>query len=285
MSHAKQNLPRALATPARVQNTGRRAIVLRWKLLSRLASIVVLAVVGVVTAVVLLGGASSQAVSERRVDHEVSTLLAGLPQRVGTLGVPSAPVTVQLYADLKDPTSREWFLEDFPAIVQHDVRTGAIRIEFRAYKTNTYFPEEFVKEQTAALAAGAQNKLWNFVDTFYHEQGSETKTYVTESYVDGIARQVPGLNLTEWHAARHTGRREEQATAEDQAAKALGLHVTPAFRIGPTGGAMKSLSGHEIIQYSGQANPVAMVSAQDIGEVIEQLTREGRADRGADAHH
>ena len=141
-----------------------------------------------------------------------------------------------------------------------------------------------MKEQTAALAAGAQDRLWNFVDTFYHEQRSESEAYVTESYLDGIARQIPGLSLAQWHAARHTGRREEQTTAEDQAANALGLHVTPAFRIGPTGGPMKSLAGHEIIQYEGQRHPVAMVQAGDIGKAIEQLTRERRAGRGTTTH-
>jgi hypothetical protein len=197
-------------------------------------------------------------------------LLAGIPQHGSTLGDQAAPVTLEVFTDLKDPDSRSWFLTDLPAIIRDYVRTGALNLEDHAYKTNTFFPQEFVKEQTAALAAGAQDKLWNFIYTFYHEQGSEFAAYVTETYLDNIARQVPGLNLARWHTDRHTERREEQTTLEDHTARALGLHVTPSFRIGKTGGTMHNYAGHAVIKY-GEQHPIALPEASDIGKAIHEL--------------
>ena len=213
---------------------------------------------------------SASAALERRTGPAVSALLAGIPQRGSELGRANAPVALEIYADLKDPDCRDWFDNRLPAIVRDYVRTGVLRIQFHSYKTNTFSPQEFVKQQTAALAAGARNKLWNFIATFYREQGSEFSDYVTEGYLDGIAKQVPGLNLAQWRIDRQTGRREEAVTEEDRAARALGLHVTPSFRIGRTGRIMKDLTGHSITKY-GEQHPIALPTAEDVGKAIEEL--------------
>ena len=274
MGRTTQNLPRAFREPKRARATERAtgtsdAI---WALASSLT----LAAATVLTALVLIPHTGSQAAAERRIDHEVNTLLAGIPQRERTLGNPAAPVTLQVFLDLKDPDSRNWFLTKLPAIIHSYVRTGALKLEYRAYKTNTFKPQTFVKGQTAALAAGAQDKLWNYIDTFYHEQGNEFISYVTESYLQNIARQVPGLNLAQWRADRHTGRREEQTTSEDQTARGLGLHVTPSFRIGQTGGKMRNFVGHAIIKYGSQ-HPIALPDVNDIGKAIPEVDYQQQA--------
>jgi hypothetical protein len=206
-------------------------------------------------------------------DHTVGTLLAGIPQEGATLGDTKAPFTIEVFIDLEDPTSRWWFREDLPAIIDRYVRPGTVKLQYRAFKRNTYWPAVFVDQQTAALAAGAQNKLWTYIDTFFYEQGRELTRYVTESYLEGIARQIPGLDLDRWHADRHTGRREEQTTAEDQNAKAIGLHVTPAFRIGNTTSHMSTFaSSHATIRYAEQKHPIALIEPPDIAHAISLIT-------------
>jgi protein-disulfide isomerase len=220
---------------------------------------------------VLTRHASSQAALERNIDHKVSAQLTGIPQAGATLGRRTAPVTMEVFIDLEDPTSRWWFREDLPAIIDAYVRTGALKLRYHAFKRNTYWPTIFVKQQTAALAAGAQDKLWNYIDTFFYEQGQELTHYVNESYLDGIARQTPGLDLARWHTDRHTGRREEQTTTEDQSARAIGLYVTPAFRIGKTGGHMSVFTGRTNIRYPEQKHPIALIEATDIDSAIQLL--------------
>ena len=57
--------------------------------------------------------------------------------------------------------------------------TGKLKIEYRSLETATREPEVFKTQQVAALAAGQQNKLWHFIELFYHEQGEEGSGYVT----------------------------------------------------------------------------------------------------------
>jgi len=50
----------------------------------------------------------------------------------------------------------------------------------------------------AALAAGKQNHFWDYTELFYRQQGTEGTGYVNDSYLAGLAGQVPGLNLSTW---------------------------------------------------------------------------------------
>jgi hypothetical protein len=238
--------------------------------------VVILAALIAGTAVFALRGHGSSraaALSARndRVDRTVSQLLGGIPQEGRYLGRPTALFTMEVFLDLEDPTSRWWFRERLPAIIDRYVRTGVLRLEYHAFKRNTYWPTVFVNQQTAALAAGAQNKLWSFIDTFFYEQQTELTHYVTESYLQGIAQQIPSLNLARWHAGRHTGRREEQTVSENQAALTLGLHVTPAFRIAKAGQPMRILTGRHMIRYAEQHHPIALLQTTDIASAIKRL--------------
>lgn len=216
-------------------------------------------------------GAAALAARNDQVDRTVNRLLAGIHQEGTSLGRHSAPFTMEVFLDLEDPTSRWWFRERLPAIIDSYVRTGVLRLQYHAFKRNTYWPAVFVNQQTAALAAGAQNKLWSYTLTFFYEQQTELTHYVTERYLEGIAQQAPGLNLARWHTDRHTGRREEQTVSENQAALALGLHVTPAFRIGKTGQHMSILTGLHMIQYPEQHHPIALLQTTDIANAIKRL--------------
>jgi protein-disulfide isomerase len=271
MGRPKQNLPRTFRQPQPAQADKRSQSTKHITAWARIATSTLLVAVVTLAALTVLGHTSSRAAAESRVDSEVSTLLAGIPQHANTLGNPTAPITLQIFIDLKDPDCRDWFLTKLPAIIHDFVRTGALKLEYHAYKTNTFRPQVFVKEQTAALAAGTQNKLWNYIDTFYYEQKSEFIAYVNDTHLANIAHQIPNLNLTRWYTDLHTERREERTTQEDQTARALHLYVTPSFRIGKTGGPMHNFSGVHLIKYPGQPHPIALPEASDIGKAIQEL--------------
>lgn len=212
---------------------------------------------------------------QTHIDQELTRLLAGIPQHARILGYPDAPVTLEIFADLKDPDSRYWWNHDLPAIIQQDVRTGLLQLHFHSYKTNTNNPVEFVREQTAVLAAGAQNRLWNYAGIFYHQPRnaptrSEFEPYATNSFLQNIARQVPGLNPARWQTDRHTDRREEQPSEESRTARGYQLHVTPSFRIGRTGQPLKNYSGSTILKYNAQ-HPISLIKARDLIKTINEL--------------
>ena len=173
---------------------------------------------------------------------DINALLANIPQSANTLGEPAAPVTLEYFGDLECPFCRDFSLGVLPSIIQRWVRTGKLRIAYRALQTATHEPDVFVAQQVAALAAGEQERAWHFVETFYAEQGEEGSGYVTETYLEGIASQVPQLDLPRWATARKDPELAKEIASDAAAAANAGLTGTPSFLLGASGGAMSAFS-------------------------------------------
>jgi protein-disulfide isomerase len=208
--------------------------------LTQLGVVVAIVVVVIVGIAIAAGGSSTKTVAPKSsaanaTVAEVKTLIDGIPQNGNTLGDPNAPVTLRYYGDLECPICKEFTLEVLPTLIPKYVRTGKLKIEYRSLETATREPEVFKDQQVAAYAAGKQNKAWEFIETFYHEQGEEDSGYVNEKYIQGIASQVPGLNLADWTAARSEPTYANAVEHDAQAANQAGFTGTPSFEIGKTG--------------------------------------------------
>ncbi|HEY2180835.1 MAG TPA: thioredoxin domain-containing protein [Solirubrobacteraceae bacterium] len=238
----------------------------RRKRLRQLASVLGVVVVGIVVIAIASSSGGVKRIAPRSAEarqaaNAVSTLLAGIPQQGNALGTPTAPVTLQYFGDLQCPVCRSFTQSALPALIGRWIRPGAVRIEYRSLQTATREPEVFEAQQLAALAAGRQGKLWNFVETFYAEQLQEGTGYVTPRFISGIAEQVRGLSLGAWSAARGDPQLADQLNADAQVANGQGLEGTPAFLIGRTGGAMSRLE------------PASFTDAGAFNGAIEKLTR------------
>ncbi len=224
------------------------------------------AIVVAIVVVILIatgGGGTKKVQSGTKAASEtttaVSSLVGDIPQNGNVLGNPNAPVTLQYFGDLECPICKEFTLGALPAIIQKWVKTGKVKIEYRSLETATREPEVFKTQQIAALAAGKQKKMWNFIETFYHEQGEEDSGYVTESYLQNLAQQVPGLSLTTWTNDRSDPAFANQVATDSQAANNAGFTGTPSFLIGKTGGTAKKL------EYASLTDPTSF------NEAIEKL--------------
>jgi protein-disulfide isomerase len=212
--------------------------------LTQLGIVVAIVVVVIVGIAIAAGGSSKKTVSvgsheSNATVAEVKTLIDGIPQSQNTLGDPNAPVTLRYYGDLECPICKEFTLQVLPTLIPKYVRTGKLRIEYHSLETATREPEVFKDQQVAAYAAGKQNLAWYFIETFYHEQGEEDSGYVNEKYLQGIAGQVPGLNLTDWSAARSEPTYAGEVEHDAQAANQAGFTGTPSFELGKTGGTLE----------------------------------------------
>ncbi|HLL92400.1 MAG TPA: thioredoxin domain-containing protein [Solirubrobacteraceae bacterium] len=222
------------------------ANVARRTRLTQLGVVVAVVVVVIVVVLIATGGKSKSGLAKSKSEitsttTAVSNLIGGIPQTANVLGSPTAPITLEYFGDLECPICKQFTLGSLPAVIPKWVRTGKLRIEYRSLETATREPEVFKTQQVAALAAGKQDKAWYYIETFYHEQGEEDSGYVTESYLQGIAKQVPGLNLTQWTSDRNDGELAKQVTSDEEAAKTNGFNGTPSFLIGRSGGAMSKL--------------------------------------------
>jgi protein-disulfide isomerase len=229
---------------------------------------IVVAIVAAVVIVILIatGGGGTKKVAPHSAEANstvaaVKTLIDGIAQSGNTLGDPKAPVTLQYFGDLECPVCKEFTLGALPTIIEKWVKTGKVRIEYLSLETATREPEVFKTQQVAALAAGKQDKAWDFIETFYHEQGEEDSGYVTESYIQGIAQQVPGLNLAAWTTARGESALANEVASDAQAASNAGFTGTPSFLIGKTGGTTQKL------EYASLTDPTSF------NEAIEKLLK------------
>jgi protein-disulfide isomerase len=216
--------------------------------LIQLGGVAAVVVAIVVVILVATGGGSKSpgkvaqnSPQEQKLTHEVSALLGGIPESGNTLGKPSAPVTLVYFGDLQCPFCGEFSRTALSQLIERDVRAGKLRIEYRNLETATHEPETFRTQQTAAMAAGKQGLMWYYIELFYRQQSQENSGYVTEEYLRGLARQVPGLNTAAWLAARSDPEYATQITTDAQAANNAGFTGTPSFQIGRTGGALKKL--------------------------------------------
>jgi protein-disulfide isomerase len=235
--------------------------------MTQLGIVVSVVVVAIVVVLVATGGGSKKGIPASKhernsVVNEVTALVGGIPQKGNVLGSPTAPVSLQYFGDLECPICQKFTLGALPSIISKWVRTGKLKIEYRSLETATREPEVFKAQQVAAYAAGKQNKAWNFIETFYHEQGEEDSGYVTEKYIQNIASQVPGLNLAQWTTDRGNQELANEVTVTDaQAASNAGFDGTPSFLIGHTGGTMSK------VEYSNPEEPGF------INEAVEKLLK------------
>ena len=166
----------------------------------------------------------------------MTSLLSGIPQSGATLGNPKAPVTMTYYGDLECPVCQQFTLNGgFPQLVANEVRAGKVKVVYRAFQTATQSPQTFSTQQVAALAAGKQNHFWDYAELFYHQQGAEGSGYVTDGYLNGLARQVPGLNLSAWSAARNDQALSSQIASEARRPRRRGAGHADADVQGPQG--------------------------------------------------
>lgn len=163
-------------------------------------------------------------------------LFAGIPQRGTVLGRPDAPVRLVEFADLQCPYCDEYALQALPTLVRDYVRTGELQMQF---ENLSFIGPGSVAAGRVAAAAARQNKLWNFVDLLYLNQGEENSGYVTPAYLRRLLQAIPGLKV---QAALNASRAPEASAALANATDVAtedGVDATPSFLIGRAGSALR----------------------------------------------
>ena len=201
----------------------------RTRLLQLSAGGVFLAIIIVVVVIIVAGSGSSGGDSSNLVEKaEVEKLLTGIPQNATILGDPKAPVKLYEYGDLQCSACKFYSEEILPEVIENQVKTGKASITFRNF---IIIGPDSIPAGEAALAAGAQGKGWSFIETWYRNQGGENSGYVTEDFIESMAKYVGVPNveqfMQEWKSGKYKGQVESTA---GQAEK-FGFNSTPSFAI------------------------------------------------------
>ncbi|MCW3015734.1 MAG: hypothetical protein JWO02_2826, partial [Solirubrobacterales bacterium] len=222
----------------------------RKRRLSILGAIVAAAAVLVLVAVIVTSGGSDKKITPNASSgaavagvKESTAMLSGIPQSGRVLGNPKAPVTMLEFADLQCPICQEYTLQTMPRIVQNYVRSGKVKVELHLL---TFIGDDSVRAAAVANAAARQDKLWNFADIFYYNQGQENTGYATDAFLRRIATATPGLDVTKAFAGRMDASVINENGAANSLAGRYGVVGTPTFVVGPTGGTLKTVSNFDL---------------------------------------
>ncbi|MEA2382400.1 MAG: hypothetical protein QOH72_2371 [Solirubrobacteraceae bacterium] len=203
----------------------------RRRRLSRLGAVLAAAaaIVAVLVAV-SASGSGTKTASRTAVagTSQTAATLSGIPQHGLTLGSAKAPVRVIEFADLQCPFCRDYSLSSMPQLIRDYVRPGKVRMEFRSL---AFIGPDSVSAARVAQAAAQQNKLWNFVDLAYHNQGKENSGWATDAVLRRLAGAVPGLDVNRAFAARDSAAVTAQLNAANALANAKGVQSTPTFLV------------------------------------------------------
>ena len=188
---------------------------------------------------------------------EVARLYRGIPQSGTTLGNPSAPVTMVEYVDLQCPFCRQFVTEAFPTLVDKYVRPGTLRVELRGL---TFIGPDSERGMRAAQAAAAQNRMFQFVDLLYFNQGAENGGWLSDEMVRSAAASVAGLDVEQLVSDASSSVVADKLAADSAQAQADGVTGTPTILVGPSGG---------------RTTQVALESATDLASIEEAIAATG----------
>lgn len=149
-----------------------------WLIGASFVLVVVLVGIGIA-----LGGSGDEAGTTTGTPEgvaEVGALYDGIPQRGIELGDPRAPATLTEYADLQCPFCGKYGREVLPTVVARYVRAGKLRLVFRGLD---FIGEDSTRLARMAAAAGMQNRLYQFVDLVYRNQGAENAGWADDDYL------------------------------------------------------------------------------------------------------
>jgi protein-disulfide isomerase len=201
----------------------------RTRLLQLAAGIAFLVVVAVVVLIVVEGSKSGSGGStDLQEVGAVDGLFAGIPQEGLVLGDPKAPVELFEYGDLQCPVCKAYSEEILPPIIEGKVKSGQVKIEFRNF---TIIGPESPPAGAAALAAGAQGRGWYYLELFYRNQGKENSGYVTDEFMEAVAKGAGVKNLAKWNEERKGAKFTNEVQSTTEEAQKFGFTGTPSFAI------------------------------------------------------
>jgi protein-disulfide isomerase len=242
-SGKKARRQRQAVTRPPVRSTGGRRA--SPKVIAIVAIAIAAAAVVAVVAFALAGRSSSSSSSTSTTASTLPDAQAvikgfeGIPQHGNVLGSPKAPVTMVQYIDLQCPVCRAYETEVMPTILQRYVREGKLKVITRPI--NIIGPESEAGRR-AALAAGLQNRLAQFDQLIYFNQGAENSGWLNDELVTAAYASIPGLDVQEALNSRNSSRVVAQTQIVDRQSNADHVLGTPTVFVGKTGGTLTNIS-------------------------------------------
>jgi protein-disulfide isomerase len=173
---------------------------------------------------------------------QVSSELEGLSQSGQTLGDSSAPVTVTEFGDPQCPVCKAFAEQVAPDLISSEVKTGDVNYVYQPF---LIIGPDSKPAMKAILAAGEQDKFWNYLQLFYANQGEENSGYVTDDFLTNIAKAAGISDLDAWNESRNSSKWDAVIAKGTTDADGFGFNGTPSLVAeGPKG--TQTISGFSL---------------------------------------
>ena len=234
MSHRQQQ--KAEAREKRIAAEKAAAEQARRRRLLTLGGVGAVALAAVVAIVLLAGGGDDGGSDTEKAGGGTTTetqeLFDGIVQSGTSLGDPNAKLVLTEYADLQCPFCAEYATEALPGIVDEYVRTGKLRLELRLL---TFLGPDSERGANAAYVAAGENRMWQFVDGWYRNQGMENSGYGDDDFINQLATEA-GFSAEKATTAARNGSQFKPIEDAQAEADLHGIESTPSFLVGERGG-------------------------------------------------
>src|SRR5205085_6392456 len=124
--------------------------------------------------------------------------------------------TLSEFGDPQCPCCRQFSLDALPAIINEYVRPGKVKLVFFGI---VFIGPDSEAGLRATYAAGLQNRLWNFLDLLYKNQGPENSGWLTDGLLQAVGASIPGFDANAMMAARSGSEVETALSASAQQAQ------------------------------------------------------------------
>ena len=171
--------------------------------------------------------------------RSLSERFGGIRQDGPILGRRDAPYTLVEFADLQCPFCARFDRDVLPAVIERFVRPGRLRIELRPV---AFLGRDSSTGAAATVAAGEQDRMWQFADLWYRNQGPENSGYATPEFLGRIA-DTASLDVDRWQRQSNSPELIAILERNARAAQTARISGTPGFRLGRTGGTLTPFAG------------------------------------------
>lgn len=154
---------------------------------------------------------------------QVQELLGGIEEDGADLGPPDAPVTISVFNDLQCSTCDDYEIDTVDPLIEDYARTGKARFEFRNYSLGQ---AETTRAAFAAVAAGEQDREWQFVELFFRNQDVAPANTVSEEFLNDLGNSITELDLDTWRRDMEAPEVKARVEADGQLAADYGLRVS-----------------------------------------------------------
>jgi protein-disulfide isomerase len=153
--------------------------------------------------------------------------LDGIPQNGTVLGDPKAPVTLIEFADMQCPYCGYVATQGaLPSVIDRYVRSGKVKVELHLL---SFLGPDSQRAATVAAAASEQDKMWQFSEAFFSNQGDENSGYVTDSFLRAVASKVKGLDAAQALSQSNGAEAKAMVAGWRRDGDARGVNATPTF--------------------------------------------------------